>query len=60
MTFEVNEDIAQLSNLLNDLMPECDEEDDSETIKIPLRIVKGPVLAKVIEFCTYYIDDPSE
>jgi hypothetical protein len=34
------------------------DDDDSEEREIPLPNVSGDILSKVIEFCTYYIQNP--
>ena len=55
-TFEVPTDIAKLSNLVVTTLGEEMEDDDDEdnVTEIPLPNVKATVLAKVIEYCTYY------
>ena len=61
-TFEVPIEIAKLSNLVvTTLGEEDDDDDDGEGIvEIPLPNVKSTVLAKVIEYCTHYKQEPSE
>ncbi|KAL9179996.1 hypothetical protein ACHAXT_007966 [Thalassiosira profunda] len=51
-TFEVPVEIAKLSNLVVTTLGEDDDEEDS--VEIPLPNVKANVLAKVIEYCTHY------
>eukprot|EP00547_Thalassionema_nitzschioides_P000358 CAMPEP_0194199408 /NCGR_PEP_ID=MMETSP0156-20130528/438_1 /TAXON_ID=33649 /ORGANISM="Thalassionema nitzschioides, Strain L26-B" /LENGTH=169 /DNA_ID=CAMNT_0038924297 /DNA_START=74 /DNA_END=583 /DNA_ORIENTATION=- len=55
-SFEVSEDVAQMSELVKSLMEDNDTEE--ETAEIPLRNVKATVLQKVIEFCQHHGEEP--
>jgi S-phase kinase-associated protein 1 len=63
-TFEVPIEVAKLSNLVVTTLGEEDDDDydddDDNMVEIPLPNVKSSVLAKVIEYCTHYNQDPSE
>ena len=65
-TFEVPVEIAKLSNLVvttlgGDDAPDGEEgEEEAAAVEIPLPNVKTAVLAKVIEYCTHYNQEPSE
>jgi hypothetical protein len=64
-TFEVPIEVAKLSNLVVTTLGEeddddNDDDDDDNMVEIPLPNVKSSVLAKVIEYCTHYNQDPSE
>jgi hypothetical protein len=61
-TFEVPTEVAKLSNLVVTTLGEEDDDDDDDDnmVEIPLPNVKSSVLAKVIEYCTHYNQDPSE
>eukprot|EP00970_Alexandrium_tamarense_P019327 scaffold13893_cov234-Alexandrium_tamarense.AAC.2 len=61
-TFEVPIEVAKLSNLVVTTLGEEDDDDydddDDNMVEIPLPNVKSSVLAKVIEYCTHYNQDP--
>ncbi|KAJ0404285.1 hypothetical protein ATCC90586_001442 [Pythium insidiosum] len=54
--FEVTAAVASVSQLVKTMTAE--EQDDDEVPDVPLPNVKGPVLAKVIEFCQHHHDNP--
>lgn len=52
--YEVSFSVAKLSKLVEESV-----DDDSESISdIPLPNVKGVVLAKVIDYCQHYVEEP--
>mmetsp|Transcript_21791 Transcript_21791/g.31817 ORF Transcript_21791/g.31817 Transcript_21791/m.31817 type:complete len:164 (+) Transcript_21791:92-583(+) len=53
-SFPVPISVAKMSELVNSMMTE----DDDETDEIPLPNVKASILQKVIEFCTQYKTKP--
>ena len=55
--YEVPVGVAKMSNLVATTIDD-DAEDDDEVREIPLPNVKDAVLAKVIEFCTHYKEEP--
>jgi len=55
--FEVEVSVAKMSELVKTMIPE-EADDDDEAQEIPLPNVKSHVLAKVIEFCRRYTEDP--
>ncbi|KAL7462481.1 hypothetical protein ACHAXS_002861 [Conticribra weissflogii] len=57
-TFEVPVEIAKLSTLVMTTLGEGDDADEDDIVEIPLPNVKATVLAKVIEYCTHYKDEP--
>mmetsp|Transcript_48652 Transcript_48652/g.72196 ORF Transcript_48652/g.72196 Transcript_48652/m.72196 type:complete len:169 (-) Transcript_48652:236-742(-) len=54
-TYEVQISVAKLSKLVETTI---DDENDEDVQEIPLPNVKATVLAKVIEFCTHYKEEP--
>merc|ERR1712054_729733 len=55
--FQVEVKVAKMSELVKTMIPEeAEEEDDAQ--EIPLPNVKSHVLAKVIEFCRHYAEEP--
>ncbi|CAM9162781.1 unnamed protein product [Heterosigma akashiwo] len=56
-SFDVAVNVAKMSELVKTMIDD-DAEDDAEPQEIPLPNVKGTVLAKVIEFCRHYKEDP--
>ena len=55
--FEVEVKVAKMSELVKTMIPEeADEEEEAQ--EIPLPNVKSHVLAKVIEFCRRYAEEP--
>mmetsp|Transcript_24732 Transcript_24732/g.32296 ORF Transcript_24732/g.32296 Transcript_24732/m.32296 type:complete len:185 (+) Transcript_24732:133-687(+) len=56
-SFDVAVSVAKMSELVKTMIDD-DAEDDAEPQEIPLPNVKGTVLAKVIEFCRHYKEDP--
>ncbi len=52
--FKVNLKIAKLSGLISSMISE--EEDDENTI--PLPNVEGVDLARVIQYCSHYVEEP--
>ncbi|KAJ1448738.1 Skp1 family, dimerization domain-containing protein [Pelagophyceae sp. CCMP2097] len=56
--FEVEVKVAKMSELVKTMIPEEADEDDEEAQEIPLPNVKSHVLAKVIEFCRHYAEEP--
>lgn len=53
--FQVAKDVAAMSELVKSMLP---EEDEDHQLEIPLPNVKSAILAKVIEFCKHYTEDP--
>lgn len=55
-------EIAKLSTLVMTTLGEGDDDDadEDDIVEIPLPNVKATVLAKVIEYCTHYKDEPSK
>ena len=53
--FEVEKKFAKISELVNTMISEDDDEEQQE---IPLPNVKSQSLGKVIEFCKHYSEDP--
>lgn len=54
--YEVPIDVATLSTLISTTID--DEDDEDEVREIPLPNVKDSILAKVIEYCTHYKEEP--
>jgi len=54
-TFEISLENAKMSELVNTMI---DEEDEDETQEIPLPGVKSTILAKIVEFMNHYKVDP--
>merc|ERR1712054_471727 len=55
--FQVEVKVAKMSELVKTMIPEeAEEEEDAQ--EIPLPNVKSHVLAKVIEFCRHYAEEP--
>lgn len=54
-TYEVPIEVAKMSKMVETTI---EEESDEDVQEIPLPNVKATVLAKVIEYCTYYKQDP--
>ena len=48
-------EVAKLSKVVDEAV---DNDESEEIIDIPLPIVKGDVLKKIIEFCQHYAEDP--
>merc|ERR1712178_646286 len=55
--FQVEVKVAKMSELVKTMIPE-EAEDEEDTQEIPLPNVKSHVLAKVIEFCRHYAEEP--
>ena len=55
--FEVEVKVAKMSELVKTMIPE-EADEDEEAQEIPLPNVKSHVLAKVIEFCRRYAEEP--
>lgn len=55
-TIEVKKEIAEMSVLIKEMTEEQDDEDenDDESLFIPLPNVKYSILEKIVEFCTYH------
>jgi S-phase kinase-associated protein 1 len=56
-SFDVQTSVANMSELVKTMIDD-EAEADAEPQEIPLPNVKGNVLAKVIEFCNHYKEDP--
>ena len=54
--FQVEKKVAMMSELVKTMIPE--DEDDAEQGEIPLPNVKSQILAKVLEFCKHYNEEP--
>ena len=54
--FVVNSEVANLSGLVQTMIDNDAPEDEAQ--EIPLQSVKTATLAKVIEFCNHYIEEP--
>ncbi|KAJ1922209.1 hypothetical protein H4219_000071 [Mycoemilia scoparia] len=52
---EVSQDVIKQSKLIKSLLADCDGPPNEA---IPLPNVNGPILARVIEFCKHYQNDP--
>mmetsp|Transcript_9472 Transcript_9472/g.14535 ORF Transcript_9472/g.14535 Transcript_9472/m.14535 type:complete len:196 (-) Transcript_9472:188-775(-) len=57
-SFTVPKLVAQNSVLVKTMMDETTDDDSTEEPEIPLPNVKSSVLAKVIEFCKHYVEEP--
>ena len=55
--FQVEVKVAKMSELVKTMIPE-EAEDEEDAQEIPLPNVKSHVLAKVIEFCRHYAEEP--
>ncbi len=55
-SFSVKAEVAVMSDLVKTMIDDTIEQ-DAEPQEIPLPNVKGRVLAKVVEFCTHYMED---
>lgn len=54
-SFVVPLKVAKMSHLVNTMLIDDDSEEEKE---IPLPNVKAATLAKVIEYCRHYMEDP--
>ncbi|KAJ1960071.1 hypothetical protein GGI12_004000 [Dipsacomyces acuminosporus] len=54
-TIEVDRDVIEQSGLIRNMLYDIDDSDDP----IPIPNVSGPILTKVIEYCTHHRNDPS-
>merc|ERR1711939_1090527 len=55
--FQIEVKVAKMSELVKTMIPE-EAEDEEDAQEIPLPNVKSHVLAKVIEFCRHYAEEP--
>merc|ERR1712227_492733 len=55
--FQVEVKVAKMSELVKTMIPE-EAEDEEDAQEIPLPNVKSHVLAKVIEFCRHFAEEP--
>lgn len=58
--FNVSKRIAAMSKLIQEMLneDEDDDDDDNNDVDIPLPNVHSKELEKVIEYCTYHVDNP--
>lgn len=56
--YEVPVEVAKMSTLIATTIDDDAEDDEDEVREIPLPNVKDSVLSKVIEYCTYYKQEP--
>mmetsp|Transcript_23842 Transcript_23842/g.30033 ORF Transcript_23842/g.30033 Transcript_23842/m.30033 type:complete len:148 (-) Transcript_23842:196-639(-) len=56
--FEVPVEVARMSKMFNETIPENDDEIEDKDLDCPK--VLGKTLKKVVEFCTQYKSDPLE
>lgn len=56
--FEVSSNIIELSELVKTMICNSDEDDDNDVQEMPLPNVRSSVLAKVIEYCRHYSEEP--
>ncbi len=52
--FQVERNVAEMSNLVKPMIPDNEEDDTSDDFNMPLPVVSSVVLAKVIEFCNIH------
>ena len=59
--FEVPPGVVAMSGFLKSVYEEEEEEEEDQTeVEVPLPSITSPVLAKVLEFCHHYLDEPMQ
>lgn len=55
--FEVEEEVAMMSETIKNMMEDLNDEDTGETCdQVPIHNVRGTILSKVIEYCRFHVE----